>query len=242
MTESPGEAPDVGWICRAALRAHYPQFRDVDISASFYPYVGLTHTIRKRQGAWVIRISDLCRHAPRAVLEAIVVMLGAKILRRTPPREMVRVYQRFRREPVVEELLRTRMERRGRKIMTHGGRCHPLEDVLEAVNRKYFGNRVELTRIGWSARRSWGRLGHYDPVHNTITISPVLDSPRVPRSVVAFIVYHELLHALPMEPPAGNGRRHHPPEFRRAEKSHPDYESATRFIREFCRRRGRSGR
>ncbi len=234
--------PNLSWICRAALRAqypHHPQFRDAEITASFYPYVGLTHTIRKREGAWVIRISDICRKAPRAVLEAIAVILGAKILRRRPPREMIRVYGQFRREPVIEELLSARLKQRGRKIMKPGGRHHQLGDILAEVNRVWFGNRVEIERIGWSARRSWGRIGHYDPVHHSVTISPVLDSPRVPRSVVAFLVYHELLHSLHYSRGRAGKRRHHPPEFRAAEKSHPDYESSRRFIRDFCRNRGR---
>ncbi len=245
MGESGGSWPNLSWICRAALRAQYPQcpqFRDFEISASFYPYVGLTHTIRKRDGAWIIRISDLCRNAPRVVLEAIAVMLGAKILRRKPPRAMLGVYGQFRREPVIEDQLRARLRRRGRKIMRPGGRHHQLDDILAEVNRRYFGSRVEIERIGWSARRSWGRIGHYDPVHLSVTISPVLDSPRVPRAVVAFLVYHELLHTLYDDHCAGGARKHHPPEFRAAEKAHPDYEFARSFIREFCGNRGRSGR
>ena len=119
------------------------------------------------------------------------------------------------------------------------GRHHSLTDIFRQVNELYFGDQVEIRKIGWSARRSWGRLGHYDPVHNTITISPVLDSPKVPRSVVAFIVYHELLHTLFEGRTAAGGRRHHPPEFRRAEKSHPDYRYAARFLSRFCQMKGR---
>jgi hypothetical protein len=239
MEQKQGAALDLGWICRSALRAHYPQFPEGEIAASFYPYVGLTHTIRKRQGTWVIRISDLCRNAPRVVLEAIAIMLGAKILRRRPPRDMVRVYQHFRSEHVMERLLHARIEQRGRKVMVLRGTTHPLQEIYHEVNRACFGGQVDLNRIGWSTRRSWGRLGHYDPVHHTVTISPVLDSPKVPRSVVAFIVYHEMLHTLYGGRTAEGKLRHHPPEFRRAEKSHPDYEFVTRFLREFCRKRGR---
>jgi hypothetical protein len=239
MEQRHAEGLDLGWICRSALQARYEHFRGAEISASFYPYVGLTHTIRKRDGVWVIRISDLCRNAPRIVLEAIAIMLGAKILRRKPPREMIRVYHHFRREQVVEKLVNEQVERKGRKVLVPHGRFHPLHEISDEVNRQFFGGRVELNRIGWSVRRSWGRLGHYDPVHNTVTISPVLDSPRVPRPVVAFIVYHEMLHTLYNDRTPKGTWRHHPPEFRRAEKSHPHYEAATRFLRSFCRTRGR---
>ncbi len=233
------EPLDVAWICRSVLQATYPQFRGVPIAASFYPYIGLTHTIRKRGSGWVIRISDHCRTAPRIVIEAIALILGAKILRRRPPRDMLRVYDRFRNEPVVEEMLRSRRGREGRKVLTPKGRHHSLPEIYAEVNRSCFNGQVDIREIGWSARRSWGRLGHYDPVHNTVTISPVLDSPRVPRSVVAYIVYHELLHTL-FEYRTNKGtRRYHPPEFRKAEKSHPDYDFATRFLREYCHSKGK---
>ena len=95
-----------------------------------------------------------------------------------------------------------------------------------------------MTALGWGLRRAWSRLGHYDPLHQTITISPVLDTPRVPRSVLAFVVYHEMLHALLDEVP-GRNRGFHPPEFRRAERAFPGYREARRFLREFSGRRGR---
>ena len=67
MEQRHGEGLDLGWICRSSLQARYEHFRGAEITASFYPYVGLTHTIRKRDVVWVIRISDLCRNAPRVV-------------------------------------------------------------------------------------------------------------------------------------------------------------------------------
>jgi len=234
------DALDLQWVCSSALRAAYPEFGQVGIEASFYPYIGLTHTIRKRGGRYVIRISDHCRNAPRVVVEAIAIILGSKILRRKPPREAVKIYDRFRREPAIEHMLDTRRSRQGRKRITEPeGSNYSLTEIFREVNERYFGGHVELRQIGWSARRSWGRLGHYDPVHNTVTISPVLDSPKVPRRVVAFVVYHELLHTLFEDRTPAGGRRHHPSEFRLAEKSHPDYRYATRFLTRFCQARDR---
>ena len=75
-------------------------------------------------------------------------------------------------------------------------------------------------------RRSWARLGHYDPVHHTITISPVLDSAEVPDYAVRYIVYHEMLHA-DLGIGKGEGRRIvHGPEFRIREKLFRHYERA----------------
>lgn len=232
---------ELEWICRSALHAVFPVFRGAHIEARFYPYLGLTHTIRRTGSGWRLRISDHCRHAPRIVLEAIALILAAKVLRRKPPARMLEVYAQFRRAEDVEESVRARRLQRGRKIIGSGeGNYHSLGQVYREVNQRFFSDQVEIRKLGWGPRRSWGRLGHYDPVHNTITISPVLDSPRVPRYVVAYIVYHEMLHTLFGDSLSGTGRRrHHPVGFRKAEQAYPDYLAAKRFLTAYCRTRGR---
>jgi predicted metal-dependent hydrolase len=232
---------ELEWICRSTLRARFPSFRATEIRASFYPYIGLTHTIRRKGGCWMIRVSDHCRRAPRIVLEAIALILGCKVLRRVPPREMVRLYDRFRREATIEEAVDARRKKQGRKLIdVSEGRYHSLWRIYRELNERHFNNQIEIRRLGWGPRRSWSRLGHYDPVHHTITISPVLDSPRVPGYVVAYIVYHELLHTLFESRPCRGQKRHHPPEFQRAEKAYPDCAESKKFLAEFCRKRGKS--
>ena len=74
-------------------------------------------------------------------------------------------------------------------------------------------------------------MGHYDPAHHTITLSPVLDAPGVPGFVVRYIVYHEMLHAVFETASAGVRKRHHHAEFRRAERAFPDFARAKKFSR-----------
>src|SRR5204863_3136537 len=95
-------------ICRRVLRHFFPSVRDAEVVASFYPYVGLTHTIRKKGEGWAIRISDHCRHAAGAVLEAVAVLLACKVLRRRAPRDVEEIYEQFRRDPELEAGLRRR--------------------------------------------------------------------------------------------------------------------------------------
>ena len=239
----PVEGEDAGelqWICRSVLPTLSPRFRDVGISASFYPYIGLTHTIRGRNDEWVVRVSDHCRRAPGLVLEAIAVILGCKVLRRRPARQIVDIYEQFRRDPAVQEEVAGRRRGRGKKrINSVAGRHHDLAAIYCSLNERYFGRRVEIGRVGWGLRASWRRLGHYDCLHQTITVSPVLDSPSVPQSVLAYLIYHEMLHAV-FEDTGGSGRkRHHPPEFRRAERAYPGYSTAKKFLDRFCQNRGR---
>ncbi len=230
---------ELEWICRSTLQATFPSFREAEVHASFYPYLGLTHTIRRRGQVWIIRISDHCAKAPRKVLEAISLILGCKILRRKPPESVARTYESFRLDPSIAAAVEARRAERGRKVIGSGaGRHHSLDEIFREVNQRFFNGQVEVRKFGWGPRLSWSRLGHYDPIHHTITVSPVLDSPRVPRWVVAYIVYHEMLHTLfGHDAPVGQRRRHHPADFRLAERAHPDFEAAKRFLSSFCRRR-----
>jgi hypothetical protein len=104
------------------------------------------------------------------------------------------------------------------------------------IDQQYFNNQIEIRKIGWGLRKSRARLGHYDPVHHTVTLSPILDSPEVPGFVLHFIVYHELLHAVFECTSCHAIHKHHPPEFRRAERSHPDFANVKKFLREYCRK------
>jgi hypothetical protein len=228
------------WICRSVLQTAFPVFQNAEIDASFYPYIGLTHTIRRKGSGWRLRISDHCRHAPRPVLEAIVMILGSKIVHRRPPRKLLETYDMFRKDPGVEESVRERRRMRGRKQFAGlPGKHHSLAQIYEEVNSRFFNNQIEIQKIGWSLRKGWRRLGHYDPIHHTITLSPALDSSKVPEFVVRYIVYHEMLHAVFENTSSRATKRHHPPEFHRAERAFPDFPRAKKFLREFFGRRRR---
>jgi hypothetical protein len=228
---------DLRWLCRNILQNAFPEFHNMNIDVCCYPYIGLTHTIRRKGSTWIVRISDHCRHAPRQVLEAIVNILAAKVMRRKPSRKYLQVYELFRKTSWVSEAVRNRRLQKGRKhIAGEKGKYYSLREIYQELNGDYFNNQIEIRRIGWGLRKSIARLGHYDPVHHTITLSPLLDTPRVPQYVVRYIVYHEMLHAIFEDSPSSGYRRHHPAEFRRAEKSYPDYASAKKFLREHGRR------
>jgi hypothetical protein len=233
MKEQEDANVQLQWICRSVLNSISPTFREMDIDASFYQYIGLTHTIRRKGKQWVVRISDHCRLAPAHVLESIIVILGYKVLRRKPPRRSIEIYDSFRKAPSIESAVSKRRLIKGRKhFAAETGKHHSPGALYRELNGSYFAGQIEIQKIGWSRRNSWSRLGHYDPLHQTITLSPVLDSPKVPDFVVRYLVYHEMLHAVFQNP-----HRHHPPEFRKAERAYPDYERAKKFLREFCARR-----
>ena len=111
-----------------------------------------------------------------------------------------------------------------------GGRHHDLAELYDEINRAYFGNKVTAA-ITWGSRspRSAVRkrtVGSYSERSNTIRINPVLDRAGVPACYVAFVVYHEMLHADMGTPLKGTRRSVHPREFRRREKLFQEYEKA----------------
>jgi hypothetical protein len=227
------EETELQWICRSTLQTLSSAFQGSDVEICFYHYIGLTHTIRRKGSKWIVRISDHCMSAPAQVIEAIIVILGCKVLRKKAPRKPLEIYENYRKSSYVESAVRDRRRLKGRKyIAGETGKHYSLWEVYREVNASYFGDRIEIRRIGWGRRNSWARLGHYDSLHHTITISPVLDSPKAPVFVVKYLVYHEMLHAAFQDM-----KRHHPPEFRRAERAYPDYETATKFLKEYCARR-----
>ena len=115
------------------------------------------------------------------------------------------------------------------------GEHHDLRRVLRDQSRWFFGGAFRA-RIGWSrgttgrVRRSI-RLGSWSPEHQLIRVHPVLDAEDVPDFVVAFIVFHEMLHAA-LDPVGGARGGVHGEEFRRREAMHPDAARTEAWIHE----------
>lgn len=112
------------------------------------------------------------------------------------------------------------------------GAVHDLRRIADQVNERWFEGRVDVP-ITWgrdTSRKSVRsrRLGSWRRGDRMIVIHPVLDDERVPEFVVAFVVYHEMLHALQPE----NTRRPHDAAFRSALRAHPDHGRAMAWQRE----------
>ena len=87
---------------RLGCEGRPPRFR-----VEFYPYSGLTLTIRRREEGVFVRLSDLLRRAPLAVLEAAAALLLARVYRRKAPLPLVEPYLAYARSGAT----RTRMNR-----------------------------------------------------------------------------------------------------------------------------------
>ncbi len=74
------------------------------------------------------------------------------------------------------------------------GMCHDLAQSFQRVNERYFGDTLSRPRLTWSKTFSGHKLGHYDPLRDTVMISALLDRRDVTSHTLDYLMYHELLH------------------------------------------------
>lgn len=197
----------------------------------FYPYANLTHTIRLAEDTARVRLSDVFRGAPLAVLEATAAILLARLYRRRAGREFARTYREFSlAHSTRQRLLRVR-RRRARRVTAHArGTHHDLHRLFAGLNRRHFAGRLPQPRIGWSVRAWRTQLGCFDPALDQIVLSSRLDREFVPQYVVEYVLFHEMLHVKHPIRRASCGLQSHSAEFRRQEKCFPLYARARRFL------------
>jgi hypothetical protein len=212
---------------RMGLKHAVPEF-----DVRFRSFAGLRSTISLRDNHARVHVSDVLAEAPPLVLEALAEILLAQLFRRRPSREARECYMAYVFKPAVRHRIDEARRQRGRKrLLPPRGRHYDLEEMFSALNRKFFQGELPAARLGWSRKRSRRTLGNYDDAHRAITITRWFDSPTVPRDLVEYVVYHEMLHMkIPTE---RNGHRRvvHSPEFRKAEKQFPKYETALRQLK-----------
>lgn len=200
----------------------------------FYPYAGLTHSIRLREEIACVRLSDILRGAPRDILEAAAAILLARLYRLRPPRGWMRRYQEYSYAKGTRRRLLALRRKRARKKLEHSrGQHHDLGAMFDELNAKYFGAGLATPNLGWSARPWTGQLGTFDPGLGQIAISSALDRAEVPGYVVAYVLYHEMLHQKHPMKFARCRLQSHSREFREEEKKFEDYFRAMRFLERF---------
>ncbi len=201
------------------------------IEVSFYPYVGINHTIRVRQNKVFVRLAEISRSATLDVQRALAFILVAKLLRKKVPPPANAVYQTFVKSREIQTKAVANRRANGRKIISGAaGEIYDLEQIFARLNRVYFQDSIEKPVLSWSVKRTFRILGHHDAAHDTIIISKSLDDRKVPRYVVEFIVFHEMLHIF--HPTIHrNGRRYnHTAAFRRDERKFVECERAESWI------------
>jgi predicted metal-dependent hydrolase len=203
-----------------------------ELKIEFFAFANVNNTIRLRQGRLLVRLSDLLEGAPDPVLRAIAHILLAKMYRQPIDRGQAARYRRYVGSHEISRKAHLVRQIRGRKrLLSSRGRFYDLEAVFEELNTRFFHGLMARPRLSWSPTKTRRILGHYDPAHNAIIISRIFDHPGIPRYVLEYIVYHEMLHLKHPVKLRGSRRCVHSAEFQTEEKLFPRVAEANAFLK-----------
>jgi hypothetical protein len=200
----------------------------------YHPYSNLTHTIRLRDDTAYVRLSDALGDAPRPIVEAVAAVLLSRLYRRRAPIELLESYRHFSyARSTRQRLLQLRRLRARRLEHRPAGKHHNLLVLFDRLNRQYFNGALVTPHLAWSSRAWRRQLGCFDPALNQIVMNRRLDRPSVPEYVVAYVVYHEMLHVKHPVRFSHCRRESHSARFRKEEKRFAEYGPALKFLSRF---------
>ena len=226
-----GEALCQRMFTRIGCAGPPPAFR-----VEFYPYSSLTLTIRRRNEEMIVRFSDLLQRAPMNVLEGAAGLLMAKIYRRRTPRALVAPYHEYAKSHRTRQRIQNmRSGRVRRAALDATGRHFDMNAMFNDLNLRFFANELRKPHLGWSTRAWRRQFGSYDPGPDQILLNKRMDRPEVPRYVVEYVLYHEMLHVKHPTRKAGCTLLSHSPEFRAEEKLFPEFAKARKALDRLAR-------
>ncbi|HLW77218.1 MAG TPA: hypothetical protein VKS01_09530 [Bryobacteraceae bacterium] len=189
------------------------------IDLEFRAYANANAKIKLDQGLLEVRLADTLAGAPEQVMEALAEILLCKLWRRPVPESSNARYRRFLNQREVRRNLDLVRQIRGRKrVEPAQGECYDLDAIFEDLNFRYFFGLMARPVLGWSPNASRTLLGHYDPPHNAIVLSRILDRAEVPKLAVEYVLFHEMLHLRYPAEHRGARRCVHTVAFKQAEK------------------------
>ena len=220
-------------VFQTAHRLLKPHTPIPQMRVEFFPFAGLSHTARLREGHLTIRISDIFRDAPFDVYHSLAVILLARLYRKKIDAEYHRIYRLFILGEEIQQRVRDVRHTRSRIIRRVGalGRHIDLNDIFDLLNAQYFGGSMDKPGLSWSAKQARCILGRYDSTHHTIFISRLFDSPDIPAYVISYVMFHEMLHV------KHQSRVHscrvvvHTPEFKTDERTFQHYHEARIWLK-----------
>ena len=197
--------------------------RELLIKINYSGYLYRRQTIQNKT---VLQINEAYITAPLETKKSV--LSAAFSLRQSKHINAIKAYSstsRFRR---MNKLIS------GDPIANHvscrGGK-YDLSILFNKLNKKYFRGQLSQPRLVWSSRRSIRRLGYYHPEINTIAVAQRLDDKKIPRILVEYVLYHEMLHQY-LGIKNHNGRRYaHTSAFRTAEKKFKHQKEAENLIK-----------
>ena len=205
------------------------------VHVEFCKFANANSFVRWDEDGLRLRITDVLEGAPAQILEALAYILLSKLLRKSTPKIYAERYRRYLNRKDMRRSLQLVKQARGRKLISGPkGSWFDLESIFEELNGRYFHGMIGRPLLGWSRKPSRTMLGHYDPSHNTIVLSRFLDRSGVPRMVVEYVLFHEMLHLRYPVEHRGARRCVHTREFKQAEKEFDGLKAAKELLKRIC--------
>ena len=193
---------------------------------------------RRTMLSWRKSMNGMCRvrmhhmfvDAPQEVLDAIRRAIHGDESQRTLVREFIAQNQDSVRSACPVDA------RARRRSLRPVGFKYDLREIHADVNRRFFHGESKAA-VTWgsaiqkNAARSL-RFGSYNPEANVITISRRLNARGIPKYLIEYIMFHEILHEIIGISRSPSGRRRmHTSEFRRRERQFPQLQKAKEFMK-----------
>jgi Protein of unknown function DUF45 len=224
-------------IYARVFRSVRPRASIPEISVTYRPYANANSSIRLEGSQLRVTISDLLQGAPAPIQEALAQILISKLFRRQPEKSYLARYRRYFNRTDVRRTLHLVKQERGRKTFRDPkGAVYDMCELFEQLNYRYFDGLMARPQLGWSVRPSRTILGHYDPSHNAIVLTCLLDQEVAPELVVRYVLFHEMLHLRYPTQHRAARRCIHTEEFKSAEKLFDGYQAAKQALKAFVDR------
>ena len=201
------------------------------VTAVFYETKSIRHTIQLRRRHIQIKIANSFRQTPEHILKILGFILYSKIFYYKVDTKTRREYRQYIEDAILPNH-KTHLRKPSTRYKTQGN-VYNLELIFEDINRVYFQNQLKKPILGWSLNKSYTRLGFYAEDKNLLVVSRIFDSSRVPLKVVEYMMYHEMLHIVIPTKVVNGRRRIHPSEFKKMDRSFPDYDEIQKWIKNF---------
>jgi SprT-like family protein len=170
-------------------------------------------------------------NADSFIQEALAHILLGKLYRKPIARMYNHRYRLYLNRKDVRRQAQLVRQIRGRKFISGPkGEHYQLDEIFERLNGQFFDGLMGRPQLGWSRGRSRSMLGHFDPSHNAIIISRILDQPTMALAL-EYVMFHEMLHLQHPVEHGGARRRVHTREFREAEKKFPRLKEAKELLK-----------
>jgi hypothetical protein len=201
------------------------------LKVEFCQFANADSFIRLENGSLRVRITDLLAGAPAPVMEALAHILLGKLYRKPIARAYNHRYRLYLNRKDIRRQAQLVRQIRGRKFISGPqGEHYNLDELFERLNREHFDGLMGRPQLGWSRGRSRSMLGHFDPSHNAIIISRILDQEAL-AVALEYVMFHEMLHLQHPVEHGGARRRVHTREFKNAEKKYPRLKEAKELLK-----------